>query len=97
MQERYSHDFAFGISCTYSKAMGRTTYTPGIANQDEWNYGYISTDRTHNLQVSHTYDIPNVGKYFAFKPVGAVLGNWEFSGITEVQSGAPSNPGCGLT
>ncbi|HVW09821.1 MAG TPA: hypothetical protein VHC90_14630, partial [Bryobacteraceae bacterium] len=97
LNERFTHGLAFGASYTYSKAMGRTTYTPGIANQDEWNYGYVSTDRTHNLQVSYTYDIPNVGKYFAWKPVGAILGDWEFSGITSMISGAPFNPGCSLT
>jgi hypothetical protein len=97
LNERYSHGLAFGVSYTYSKAMARTTYTPGIADQDAWNYGYSGNDRTHNLQVSYSYDLPDLGKRYGVAPLGWFVDNWQFSGITSVQSGAPFNPGCGLT
>jgi hypothetical protein len=77
--------------------MARTTYTPGIADQDAWNYGFSGNDRTHNLQVSYSYDLPDLGKHYGVAPLGWFVDNWQFSGITSVQSGAPFNPGCGLT
>src|SRR6185437_10918535 len=62
-----------------------------------YNYGRISTDRTHNLQVSYSYDIPGVAKKMHWKAVGYVTDNWQFSGITSSASGSPTNPTCGLT
>jgi hypothetical protein len=96
-QKRYSHGVAAGVSYTFSRAMGLTSYTPGIPNNEEWNYGRLSTDRRSNLQFNYSYDFPNLGKKFGIKPLGAVIDHWVFSGIIAIQSGAPFNPSCGLT
>ncbi len=97
VQKRLSHGLAVGASFTYSKAMGTTSYTPVVPNNEEWNYGRISTDRPHNLQISYSYDLPGIAKKMGWKGVGYVTDHWQLSGITSVQSGVPYNPGCSTT
>ena len=97
LNKRLSHGLIFGVSYTYSKAMGTTTVTPGIPNNEEWNYGRIATDRPQNLQISYTYDLPHVSKLMHLRGVGYVLDNWQLSGITSVQSGIPYSPSCNTT
>jgi hypothetical protein len=97
LQKRYSHGLILGVAYTYSKALGTTSYTPGIPNNEEWNYGRLSTDRRSNLQFNYSYDLPNLGRKVGSKPLGVVVDHWVFSGIFSVVSGAPFNPSCGLT
>ena len=97
MQKRYSHGLILGVAYTYSKALGTTSYTPGIPNNEEWNYGRLSTDRRSNLQFNYSYDLPNLGRKVGSKPLGVVVDHWVFSGIFSIVSGAPFNPSCGLT
>jgi hypothetical protein len=89
---RFSHGLAWGLAYTWSKSLGTTSYTPGVDNE-KWNYGIQSTDRTHNLQVSYTYEFPKLGKHFGSKLLGVVTDDWTLSGIFTMQSGAPFNPG----
>ena len=95
--KHFSHGLSVGASFTYSKAMGTTTFNPAVPNNEEWNYGRISTDRPINLQISYSYDIPGIAKKLGAKGLGYVTDHWQLSGITSVQSGAPYNPSCGLT
>jgi hypothetical protein len=95
--KRYSHGLSLGSAFTWSRAMGTTTYTPVVANNESWNYGRISTDRPINLQVSYSYDIPGVAKKLGAKGLGYLTDHWQLSGITSVQSGSPYSPSCGLT
>ena len=97
INKRYSHGLSLGSAFTYSKAMGTTAYNNTVPNNEEWNYGRISTDRPINLQVSYSYDLPGIAKKMGWKGVGYVTDHWQLSGITSVQSGAPYNPSCGLT
>jgi len=97
VSKRLSHGMQWGAVYTYSKAMGVTSYTPVVASNNEWNYGRLSTDRTHNVQINYNYDIPNLGKITGLKPLGVITDHWEFSGITSVQSGAPYSPPCAFT
>jgi hypothetical protein len=97
LQKRYSNGLVIGVAYTFSKAMGTTSYTPGVANNEEWNYGRLSTDRRNNLQVNYSYDLPNVAKRYGIKGLGLVTDHWIFSGIFSIISGAPFNPGCSLT
>jgi hypothetical protein len=97
LQQRLWHGLVVGAAYTYSKALGTTAYTPAVANNEAWNYGRLSIDRRNNLQISYYYDFPNVAKRYGVKGLGLVIDHWTFSGITSVQSGAPFNPGCGLT
>ncbi len=97
LNRRLSHGLQAGVAYTYSKAMGVTTFTPAVPNNKNWNYGRVSGDRPQDLQVSFAYQFPNLGKRSGFKPLGAVIDNWQISGIVSSLSGAPFNPGCGLT
>jgi hypothetical protein len=96
-QKRYSHGLVVGLAYTFSKALGTTSFTPGIPNNEEWNYGRLSTDRRSNLQLNYSYDLPNLAKRYSIRGLGIVTDHWIFSGIFSVQSGAPFNPGCSLT
>ena len=96
LQRRFSKGLALGVAYTYSKAMGVQAYTPGVPNNHQWNYGLLSTDRTHNLQISYSYDLPRVRR-FVGKYIAAVTDYWTWSGVTSVQSGAPFSPTFGFT
>jgi hypothetical protein len=66
----------------------------GLPSNAQWNYGRQSFDRTHNLVISYSYDIPGIAKAMGAKRLGLITDHWTISGITTVQSGAPYNPGC---
>jgi len=97
VNRRYSHGLQWGAVYTFSKGLGTTGFTPVVANNEEWNYGLLGSDRTHNLQVNYTYDIPGLAKHMNMKFLGAITDHWSLSGITSFQSGAPFNPTCGYT
>jgi len=97
ISRRLSHGLAVGATYTFSKAMGITTYNPAVPDNHEWNYGRVSGDRPHNLQMNFNYDIPGLGKKLGVKALGALTDHWQLSGIISSQSGAPFSPSCGLT
>ena len=97
VNKRLAHGLTLGTSFTYSKSLGTTSFNTAVPNNEEWNYGRLSTDRPVNLQVTYAYDIPGIAKRFGIKGLGIVTDHWQWSGITQVQSGAPYNPGCSLT
>jgi hypothetical protein len=93
LQQRFSHGLAFGMAYTFSKALGTTTFTPVVANNEAWNYGRLSFDRRQNFQFNYTYNFPDLGKKMNSKLLGLVTDHWTLSGIFSIQSGAPFNPG----
>ncbi|MEO8370009.1 MAG: TonB-dependent receptor [Candidatus Solibacter sp.] len=93
VQRRFSHGLAWGLAYTFSKSMGTTAYNPVVPDNEKWNYGFLSNDRTHNLQVNYSYKLPEAGKALHSKVLGAFTDNWTLSGIFSMQSGAPFNPG----
>ncbi len=92
LQRRFSHGLAWGAAYTWSKSLGTLSYTPGVDNE-KWNYGRLSNDRRHNLQVNFSYNLPEAGKALHSRILGAFTDKWTLSGIFSVQSGAPFNPG----
>jgi len=90
-QRRMSHGLAFGEAFTWSKALGTVTYTPGVPDNEKWNYGRLGQDRRLNLQVNWSYEIPNARRFIG-KYLGAVTDHWTFSGIFSATTGAPFNP-----
>ena len=58
VNKQISHNLAGGISYTLSKAMGVTTYSPEVANNNAYNYGRLPFDRRHNLQIAYVYNLP---------------------------------------
>lgn len=93
LAERLSSGLMFGAAYTFSKALGTTSYTPVVSNNEAWNYGRLSFDRRQNLQVNFSYLIPGLGQALHSKILGAVTDHWTLSGIFTMQSGAPFNPG----
>jgi hypothetical protein len=96
LQRRFSHGLAFGAAYTYSKALGTTAYNPVVPNNESWNYGRLSFDRRHNLQVNWTYELPKASRYLG-KFTAPFLDRWTYSGVMSSQSGGPYNPSCGFT
>jgi len=93
VQRRFSHGLAWGLAYTFSKSMGTTAYNPVVPDNEKWNYGFLGNDRTHNLQVNYSYNLPEPGKALHSKLLGAFTDKWTLSGIFSMQSGAPFNPG----
>jgi hypothetical protein len=90
-QRRLSHGLAFGLSYTYSKALG-TLGWDAYHNQRQWWYGPADNDRRHNLAINYSYYIPSIGSRLG--PMKHVFKDWLLSGITVIQTGAPATPGC---
>jgi hypothetical protein len=93
LNRRFSHGLAWGLAYTWSKNLGTTSFNPVVADNEKWNYGYSSFDRTHNLQVNYSYDFPKLGKALNSKLLGVITDGWNLAGIFSIQSGAPFNPG----
>ena len=57
------------------------------------DYDVLSTDRTHVFVANYVYNTPKVIKSTAVagKFAGMLVNEWQISGITTFQSGAPSN------
>jgi hypothetical protein len=98
--KRYSQGLQLGLSYTFSKTLGvadgDTSGISGYFSPRERNYGPLAFDRPHILSFNYVYDTPKVGQRLGFKPAGWILDEWQISGMTIMQSGAPFNPGFGL-
>lgn len=88
---RMSKRLSFGVSYTFSKTMDTVG---GGTPQDSYNpkndIGLASIHRAHILSVNYIYTLP----FFlqASNPLlRNVVGGWEISGVTSVQSGAPTS------
>jgi hypothetical protein len=91
LQRRLTHGLAFGAAYTYSKAMGTTGFNPVVPDNEAWNYGRLSSDRRHNLQVNWAYELPKASKYLG-RASGPFLDHWVYSGVMSSTSGGPYNP-----
>jgi len=87
---RFTHGLQFGGAYTYSKTMDYGATMPIYRNARQWNYGKTNFDQTHVLTINYTYDLPDIGKRMSNRLVGAVMDNWEISGITSFASGVPN-------
>ena len=45
------------------------------------------------MSINYLYDIPGLGKKLGWKKLGLATDNWQLSGITTFQTGAPFLPG----
>jgi hypothetical protein len=97
LTRRSRNGLSGSLAYTFSRAMGTTAFNPVVPDNEVLNYGRLASDRRHNLQVSYSYQIPQLGKMLRSKVVGAFTDRWTLSGVTMVQSGAPYNPTCGYS
>ena len=96
-RRRMSHGLQIGASYTFSKALG-TASSDGAAvsayfPMRSYNYGPLNFNRTQMMSVNYLYDVPGLGKRFGMKKLGWVTDNWQLSGVTTFQTGAPFTPG----
>jgi len=94
--KRFSHGLTALLSYTWSKEMDDMTVFDPLPNQDQFNraVGDASAPDIPQLFIaSFVYQLP-VGKgrdwmRNASYPVELLLGGWQVSGITDIQSGVP--------
>jgi hypothetical protein len=91
---RFSKDVTGGVAYTWSKAMGTTnddytTITP--FNFRTADYSVLNNDRTHVLVINYVYNLPKFIRSTApaAKVAKLIANDWQVSGITAIQSGAP--------
>lgn len=85
------------VAYTFSKALGTTAVneTDGSAWADPIDtrgrsWGVLPFDRTHILNLSYNYYLPNIAKGGMDKAIlRSVFNGWQMSGITTFQSGTP--------
>jgi len=92
---RFVRNLEMGLAWTWSKAMDFNDFDFGAINTvaplREWNYGRAGFDRRHVVKINWLWSLPS--RTWGFRPVGLVLNDWQLSGITTFQSGAPVNVG----
>ena len=69
---------------TFGKAMGIVSSTLDSFNINN-DYGVQAGNRSHIFNVAYSY---NFGKFVSNKLAGALINEWQVSGITQIQSGA---------
>src|SRR5579872_382292 len=96
--KQYSHGIMMQLAYTLSKTIANTaqsnTWVVGPSNglyDPNYNRGLEANDVPQRLVLSYIYDLPaGPGKQYLNHGIGgAVLGGWEFSGISVFQSGRP--------
>ncbi len=100
INHRVGHGLTFGVSYSWSKALGipgPSLGTPGIGSildTRAFNYGPLGFDQTQTLVVNYIYSLPNLSRPgFANNVVArTVLNGWQFGGLTNITTGMPINP-----
>jgi hypothetical protein len=95
---RFGKDLTGGVAYTWSKAMGTTNddYTTNIPfNIRKADYSMLNNDRTQVLVLNYVYNLPRfIRSTASAAKVGKLIVNdWQISGITGFQSGAPTSLG----
>ena len=92
-RKRLTHGLMFEGSYTYARAR-----EIGMSHQDSYDleasWALASYDIKHRFVISYLYELP-FGRNRRFRSgasglVNAIIGGWQFNGITTLQSGAPS-------
>ena len=98
VQKRASHGLDFLVTYTYGKAMANTETSGPFSNNLNWwqDHGPANYDRTHTLTVGHVWELPfGRGRRFggsSSRVADLVLGGWDFSGVSTLESGLPFTP-----
>jgi hypothetical protein len=95
LQKRATRGLDFLVTYTWGKAMANTeTGTPFSNNLNWWeDHGPANYDRTHTITIGHVWELPfGRGRYWggnSSRAVDVILGGWNFSGISILESGLP--------
>ncbi len=89
LNRRFSRGLTLEVGYTWSKFLDTNPFDRSLAVYDTYDYkqsyGPSTLNTPQMLVVSYVYDLPFYRNQRNF--VGQVLGGWEFSGITTIQSG----------
>ncbi len=81
--------FIYGVNYTWAKALGvRGDYRTGAVGDPSNlrnNYGYLGFNRSSAINFTYSWQVGKL--YRGNRFVAAVVNQWEFSGITNLQSG----------
>ncbi len=98
LNKRFSGGLQAGLAYTWSKAMticcnednNGGPLVPALAFRD-LNYVPANFDRTHNLQITASYELPfGKGKRFSGgKAFNAIAGGWKLNTLTSFMTGTP--------
>lgn len=100
--QKQSGRMTFTMNYTFSKVLGvrdnQTDNGAGAGNtlypySLRANYGVLGWDHTHIFNSAYVINLPRPVKNNAL--LGGIVNGWVFSGITQVQSGAPIQPNTG--
>lgn len=90
-RRRLTKNFQYGFAWTWSKALSYgdfdTSPVSPLADPRYWNYGLSIFDRTHNVRIDWTYNLPTVKTQN--KVLNYAVNEWQLSGITSFVSGEP--------
>ncbi len=90
-QRRYAAGFQVGVVYTWSKAMaygdGDQANVSTFVSRREFDYGLATYDRTHVFAANYLWNLP--GDKWGNRATRLIVGGWQISGITRLQSGAP--------
>jgi len=91
---RFKDGFSFNVAYAYSKSLDVASNQGGYADNLDLSrqYGPSDFDSTHNLVLSHLYELP-FGKGKRFLNHGGVasqvLSGWQVNGVLRLMSGTP--------
>ena len=91
MKRRLTRGFLFGIAYTWSKSLDYASSNGTVitnAYDNSIMYGPSDFDTRHVLVTNYVWDIP-YGTHSTNGFVRNTLGNWQFSGTIQAQSGRP--------
>jgi hypothetical protein len=101
LERSYSNGLQFLVSYTFSKTIDNSSFAGNIGSQPavpmnaydlRAEKGLSYFDVPHRLAVSYIWDLPfgHSRRYLSHGGItGRVLGGWQLSGITQLQSGNP--------
>jgi hypothetical protein len=91
LKRRLNHGFLFGVAYTWSKSLdygsSNGTNIPN-AYDNSIMFGPSDFDTRHVMVANYVWDIP-YGTHSANRLVRSALGDWQFSGTIQAQSGRP--------
>jgi len=97
LNRRMSRGLQFGVAYTFGKILGTaasdTSRVSTFFPPRQRNYGFLSYDRTHVLNLRYNWQLPKLGKKLHSRRLGRFTDDWEFAGIYRLMSGAPFTPG----
>jgi hypothetical protein len=99
VQRRLNRGLQMGLAYTLADGVGWNGFNQDILDADptgELNrihyWGPTGNNRKHNLTINYSYLLPT--PEWGGSVLKAVLSDWQFSGVTRFQSGAPTQPTC---